>query len=71
MVKTRSGARSSKLARSICSTHICYMYKHDSRKFREMTLARKNKKAEMIYPKVNKIFRVAPFGKNPSQGPVI
>lgn len=36
-----------------------------------MTLTRKDKKAEVIYPKVNKIFEVAPFGKNPFQGLVI
>ena len=61
----------SKSVRSICSIHICYIYKHDPREFREKTLTRKHKKAKLIQFKVNKIFKVAPFGKNPSQGLVI
>lgn len=48
---------------SICVTYICCIYKHYYRKFRDITLTGKDKKAEIIYLKVNKIFEVVPLGK--------
>lgn len=36
-----------------------------------MTLTVKDKKAEVIYPNINKIFEVAPLGKNLFEGLVI
>lgn len=63
------GVRCCKSTKSICVIYICCIYKHDSRKFRDMTLTGKDKKAEVIYPKVNKIFEVVPLGKNFFPGP--
>lgn len=48
------------------STHISCIYKYNFGKFRDMTLTGKDRKSEVIYSKINKIFEVAPTGKSHS-----